>query len=104
MTDPINWKTATDETVDHLSRLIRAETVNPPGNEEPAIRVVKEILEREGFGSEDFENFEIRAGTGESRSPPARRRIAASSHAFRARGRGAGGARALDFTIPSAGR
>ena len=62
MTDPINWKTATDETVGHLSRLIRAETVNPPGNEEPAIRVVKEILEREGFGSEDFKILESAPG------------------------------------------
>lgn len=62
MADPINWKTATDETVGHLSRLIRAETVNPPGNEEPAIRVVKEILERDGFGSEDFKILESAPG------------------------------------------
>jgi acetylornithine deacetylase/succinyl-diaminopimelate desuccinylase-like protein len=62
MTDPINWKSATEETVNHLSRLIRAETVNPPGNEEPAIRVVKEILERDGFGSEDFKVLESAPG------------------------------------------
>lgn len=62
MTDPINWTSATDETVGHLSRLIQAETVNPPGNEEPAIRVVKEILEREGLGGEDFKILESAPG------------------------------------------
>jgi len=62
MDNPINWKTATDETVGHLTRLIRAETVNPPGNEEPAIRVVKEILEREGCGGEDFQILESAPG------------------------------------------
>jgi acetylornithine deacetylase/succinyl-diaminopimelate desuccinylase-like protein len=58
MADPINWKSATEETVDHLSRLIRAETVNPPGNEQPAIQVVKEILEREGLKDGDFKILE----------------------------------------------
>ena len=62
MDNPINWKSATDETVGHLSRLIRAETVNPPGNEEPAIQVVKDILEREGLGSEDFKVLESAPG------------------------------------------
>ena len=45
MAEPIHWKAATDETVNHLVRLIQAETVNPPGNELPAILVVKDILE-----------------------------------------------------------
>ena len=58
MTTPIDWTCATDETVQHLSRLIRAETVNPPGNELPAILVVKDILEREGFGEQDFKIVE----------------------------------------------
>lgn len=50
-----NWAEATRETVDHLSRLIKAQTVNPPGNELPAILVIKDILEREGLRSpEDF--------------------------------------------------
>jgi acetylornithine deacetylase/succinyl-diaminopimelate desuccinylase-like protein len=44
-----NWKVEVDEIVRNLIRLIQAETVNPPGNEEPAIRVVKEILEKAGF-------------------------------------------------------
>lgn len=54
----IDWKSATDETVQHLSRLIQAETVNPPGNELPAILVIKDILEREGCGSQDFKIVE----------------------------------------------
>jgi acetylornithine deacetylase/succinyl-diaminopimelate desuccinylase-like protein len=54
MNTVIDWKSATGETVAHLSRLIQAETVNPPGNELPAILAIKDILEREGFGPEDF--------------------------------------------------
>ena len=54
MSNPINWDAACDETVRHLSNLIQAETVNPPGNELPAILIIKEILEREGFPAEDL--------------------------------------------------
>ena len=53
MDTPISWSSVTNETVQNLSRLIQAETVNPPGNELPAILVVKEILEREGFSMPD---------------------------------------------------
>jgi acetylornithine deacetylase/succinyl-diaminopimelate desuccinylase-like protein len=49
MAENINWKMATDETVMHLVRLIQEQTVNPPGNELQATRVVKDILEGEGF-------------------------------------------------------
>jgi acetylornithine deacetylase/succinyl-diaminopimelate desuccinylase-like protein len=58
MTEPINWKSATQETVNHLVRLIQAETVNPPGNELPAIIVVKDILEQAGFPGESFKILE----------------------------------------------
>ncbi|OGO26582.1 MAG: hypothetical protein A2136_05370 [Chloroflexi bacterium RBG_16_54_11] len=54
MSEPINWKAATGETVDHLVRLICTETVNPPGNELPAILVVKDILEQAGFPGASF--------------------------------------------------
>jgi acetylornithine deacetylase/succinyl-diaminopimelate desuccinylase-like protein len=57
-----NWPAAADETVQHLSRLIRAETVNPPGNELPAILVIKDILEREGFDGSDFKILESAPG------------------------------------------
>jgi acetylornithine deacetylase/succinyl-diaminopimelate desuccinylase-like protein len=52
MTVPINWEAATDEAVNNLIRLIQVESVNPPGNEEPAVLLVKEILERDGFPRE----------------------------------------------------
>ncbi len=52
MTENINWKMATDETVKHLVRLIQTQTVNPPGYELPAIMVVKDILEGEKFPEE----------------------------------------------------
>jgi acetylornithine deacetylase/succinyl-diaminopimelate desuccinylase-like protein len=49
MPDPINWEAATNETVNNLIRLIQVESVNPPGNEEPAVLLIKEILESAGF-------------------------------------------------------
>jgi acetylornithine deacetylase/succinyl-diaminopimelate desuccinylase-like protein len=52
MTENINWKIATDETVKHLVRLIQTQTINPPGNELPAIKVLKAILDEEGFPQE----------------------------------------------------
>ncbi|OGO10867.1 MAG: hypothetical protein A2Y53_00570 [Chloroflexi bacterium RBG_16_47_49] len=54
MTEPIDWKAAVDEAVTNLVRLIQAETVNPPGNELPAILIVKDILEKAGFPQEAF--------------------------------------------------
>jgi acetylornithine deacetylase/succinyl-diaminopimelate desuccinylase-like protein len=54
MTWDIDWDSATGETVQHLTRLIRAETVNPPGNELPAILEIKQFLESEGLGPQDF--------------------------------------------------
>lgn len=53
MIRPPDWAAATQETVQHLSRLIQAETVNPPGNELPAILLIKDILEQEGLRSPD---------------------------------------------------
>ncbi len=50
----LNWEALTSETVHNLQRLIRAETVNPPGNEEPAVKIIQEILECEGFTSSDY--------------------------------------------------
>lgn len=54
MSYPIDWQKATAETVTHLTRLIQAETVNPPGNELPAITIVKDILETAGFPQDAF--------------------------------------------------
>ena len=58
MTELINWKMAVDETVANLVRLIQAETVNPPGNELPAILIVRDILEKAGFPQDAFKIVE----------------------------------------------
>src|SRR4030042_6532467 len=58
MADPLNWQAETQETVRHLARLIQAETTNPPGNELPAIMIVKDILEDAGFPGADFKILE----------------------------------------------
>ncbi len=52
MFESLNWKMMTDETVQNLVRLIRQETINPPGNELAVILVVKSILEEAGFPSD----------------------------------------------------
>jgi acetylornithine deacetylase/succinyl-diaminopimelate desuccinylase-like protein len=54
----MNWKMATEETVNHLVRLIQAETVNPPGNELPAILILKDILEGAGIPQDAFKIVE----------------------------------------------
>lgn len=48
-----DWEAAGQETVQHISRLLRAETVNPPGNEGPAVAVIREILGRDGLPQSD---------------------------------------------------
>jgi acetylornithine deacetylase/succinyl-diaminopimelate desuccinylase-like protein len=58
MTEPMNWKMAVDETVTNLVRLIQADTVNPPGNELPAILVIKDILEKAGMSQDAFQVVE----------------------------------------------
>ena len=62
MPEPIHWQTAAAETIQHTSRLIQAKTVNPPGNELPAILVIKELLEQNGFGPQDFSILEAAPG------------------------------------------
>ncbi len=58
MNGAINWQKETDETVEHLVRLIRAQTVNPPGNELQAVLIVKDILEGAGFPHEAIQIVE----------------------------------------------
>ena len=52
MTTSIAWAAEVEQTVHNLSRLIQAQTVNPPGNELPAILLVKEFLEKAGVPAE----------------------------------------------------
>ncbi len=47
--DDRQWARIGEETVGHLSRLIRIDTSNPPGNETPAALYLKQVFEREGF-------------------------------------------------------
>ncbi|MCU0486159.1 MAG: M20/M25/M40 family metallo-hydrolase [Anaerolineales bacterium] len=54
MTTSIVWASEVEQTVRNLSRLIQAQTVNPPGNELPAILLVKEFLERAGVPAEMY--------------------------------------------------
>src|SRR4030043_664898 len=54
MIELMNLKQSVDETVGNLVRLIQAETVNPPGNELPAILIIKDILEKAGFPQDAF--------------------------------------------------
>lgn len=58
MSEPINWESATQETIDHLVSLIQIQTVNPPGNELPAILVVKDILESAGIPGDTIKIIE----------------------------------------------
>ncbi|MBN1146192.1 MAG: M20/M25/M40 family metallo-hydrolase [Anaerolineales bacterium] len=58
----MDWNAITDETVAHLSRLIRAKTINPPGDELQAILVIKDILEREGFPESNYTILESEPG------------------------------------------
>lgn len=57
-----DWDTATQETVEQVSRLVRARTVNPPGDEGPAVGVIKDILEREGLGPDEYTIVESAPG------------------------------------------
>ena len=38
------WNSEVNEVVQNLSHLIQAQTINPPGNELPAILLVRDIL------------------------------------------------------------
>ena len=48
----VNWDEAGEEALNHLSELIRINTVNPPGNETDAAVYVEEVLATEGIESE----------------------------------------------------
>ncbi|MEW6273081.1 MAG: M20/M25/M40 family metallo-hydrolase [Thermodesulfobacteriota bacterium] len=64
-----------DATVAHLQRLIRFVTVNPPGNEAPAVAYVADVLRREGLEPVVLESAPGRANlvcriTGHERQGP----------------------------------
>jgi acetylornithine deacetylase/succinyl-diaminopimelate desuccinylase-like protein len=44
-----DWKAVEDETMRHFQALLRFETTDPPGREEPAALYLKDVLEKEGI-------------------------------------------------------
>lgn len=61
MQPPIDWTTVTAEAIGHFKDLLRAETVNPPGNERLAADIIARVLEREGIPFEIHESEPGRA-------------------------------------------
>jgi acetylornithine deacetylase/succinyl-diaminopimelate desuccinylase-like protein len=60
--DPsFDWSPLEEEAVSLLSRYIRIDTTNPPGNELKAAQFMKSILEREGIGTRIIESAPGRA-------------------------------------------
>jgi len=55
MPDPhIDWDAVTQEATGLLCRLLRIDTTNPPGNEEPAARFLADVLRRNGIDDLTF--------------------------------------------------
>jgi acetylornithine deacetylase/succinyl-diaminopimelate desuccinylase-like protein len=50
----IDWDAIGEETLDHLSALIRIDTSNPPGNETQAANYLRDVLATEGIESEFY--------------------------------------------------
>ena len=54
-----DWEKETNETIHNLGALLRLDTTNPPGNELPAILLIKDIFERNGFPEEAIQLLEV---------------------------------------------
>jgi acetylornithine deacetylase/succinyl-diaminopimelate desuccinylase-like protein len=61
MEPALDWTAVTAEAIGHFKDLLRAETVNPPGNERLAADVIARVLEREGIPFEIHESEPGRA-------------------------------------------
>jgi acetylornithine deacetylase/succinyl-diaminopimelate desuccinylase-like protein len=61
----IDWDAVTDEVTDLLTRYLRVDTSNPPGNESAAVDFLAAILTEEGIG---FERYEPEPGRGSLRA------------------------------------
>src|SRR3972149_7653856 len=57
----IDWEGVTQEATDILSRYIRIDTSNPPGNEEAAAVFLADILHREGLETKLYQAAPNRA-------------------------------------------
>jgi acetylornithine deacetylase/succinyl-diaminopimelate desuccinylase-like protein len=49
-----DWNRIQDETLQHFQALVRFDTSDPPGNEQPAAEYLKQVLETEGIPTETF--------------------------------------------------
>lgn len=49
-----NWDAVNQETLKHFQALVRINTADPPGNEEPAVEYLKGVLEAEGLEVKTF--------------------------------------------------
>lgn len=49
MQSGIDWQAVQDEAIPYLQDLLRIDTTNPPGNEQPAAEYIADILSREGL-------------------------------------------------------
>ncbi len=49
-----DWNRIEDETLQHFQALVRFDTSDPPGNEQPAADYVKQVLEKEGIPTDVF--------------------------------------------------
>lgn len=58
----LDWKAATAETVENIQRLVRIDTTNPPGNELPAVLLIKDILLQNGFPADNIQVLESAPG------------------------------------------
>ena len=57
----VDWDTAGEEALNHLSELVKIDTTNPPGNETQAAEYVKAVLGSEGIDSRLYTLEENRA-------------------------------------------
>jgi acetylornithine deacetylase/succinyl-diaminopimelate desuccinylase-like protein len=57
-TPAIDWSRVEAETLEHFQALVRFDTSDPPGNEQPAAEYIQRILEREGI---PFQVFSLEA-------------------------------------------
>src|ERR1041385_1435291 len=57
----IDWPSVTREATEHLKRLLRIDTTNPPGNERVAADYLSQVLAREGIPHEILESEPSRA-------------------------------------------
>lgn len=77
----LDWTAAHAETVSYLQRLIRFETVNPPGHELPLARYLESVLMSEGIETQLFEPAPSRAAVvARLRGTGARRPVLLMAH------------------------